>query len=126
MSEPQPQVLLVEDEADIAIIFQEALRAAGFAPTHIANGRLALEYLKTHTPPLVVLDLHLPGMDGSGVLAEIRADPNLDKTLVVLATADSVMAESLDPQADFILLKPISFSQLRDLAIRWKTMLASR
>ena len=69
-------------------------------------------------PAVVVLDLHLPGATGDKVLTRIRSDERLKKTTVILATADSVMADSLREQSDYVLLKPISFSQLRDLTTR--------
>jgi CheY-like chemotaxis protein len=65
-----------------------------------------------------VLDLHLPEVSGSEILAAIRANASLAHTKVVLATADHLTAESLREDADLVLLKPISFKQLRDLSGR--------
>jgi CheY-like chemotaxis protein len=112
--------LIVEDEEDLGVIFQEATRMAGFTITKIIpNGRDAVRFLETSTPDVVILDLHLPGLDGAQVLAWVKSQPHLEKTLVVLATADAAMADTLEDQADFVLLKPVSFSQLRDLSIRF-------
>jgi CheY-like chemotaxis protein len=66
----------------------------------------------------VVLDLHLPGVSGRKLLDVIRADGRLTKTRVILATADYRTAEELRDSADLVLLKPISFKQLRDLSAR--------
>jgi CheY-like chemotaxis protein len=71
---------------------------------------------------VVVLDLHLPYLSGKELLYHIRADQRLGQTRVILATADSVLAESLQEEADLVLLKPISPSQLRDLAIRLRPL----
>ena len=72
-------------------------------------------------PAVVVLDLHLPNVAGTDILKRIRETEHLKKVRVVVATADARLAEQTDRQADFVLIKPISFSLLRDLAIRLST-----
>jgi len=67
----------------------------------------------------VVLDLHIPLASGAEILRQIRADARLDKTRVIVATADSRVPDVLREQADLVLIKPVSFSQLRDLAARF-------
>lgn len=62
------------------------------------------------------MDLHLPQVSGKDILTDIRANEHLTQTKVILATADPILAETLRPNADLVLIKPISFSQLRDLA----------
>jgi len=69
-------------------------------------------------PQIVVLDLNLPGISGADILAHIRADKRLSKTHVILATADERQAETLTDDADIVLLKPVSPTQLRELALR--------
>lgn len=110
--------LIVEDETDLAIIFSKALQEAGFETQIVRAGDTALMWLSSTTPQIVVLDLHLPRVSGKEVLEQIRADERLTKTKVIIATADPRMAETLQDQADLVLLKPIGFSQLRDLASR--------
>jgi two-component system cell cycle response regulator DivK len=117
--------LVIEDDPSLAEIFAAALRAAGFESEIIPDGRAALTRLARSgaggtemVPALVVLDLHLPHASGEEVLRYIRADARLARIRVMLATADPLMAESLRSEATLVLLKPISFTQLRDLAIR--------
>ena len=110
--------LIIEDDYDLATIFAEALQAAGFDAEIIRAGDTALERLDATTPSVVVLDLHLPHVSGVDILQRIRADARLAGTRVMVATADPRMAEILEDEADLVLLKPISFSQLRDLAMR--------
>ncbi len=114
----QPQALIVEDETDLANIFNEALSSAGYTTEIAHNGLEAVQRLQESAPNIVVLDLHLPGLDGSKVLKAIRADPRLARTRVLIATADAAMARYIEKDADFVMLKPISFSQMRDLARR--------
>jgi hypothetical protein len=53
------------------------------------------------------------------LLNQVRSDGRLEKTRVFLATADANMASYLRDQAELVLLKPIGFSQLKDLAERF-------
>jgi DNA-binding response OmpR family regulator len=110
--------LIVEDDADLSIIFAEALEAAGFATEIVKDGQVALERLDAEVPDVVVLDLHLPHVSGADILEQIRGDERLADTRVIIATADPREADALEGQADLTLIKPISFSQLRDLAKR--------
>jgi len=115
------QALIIEDDADLAIIFAEAIKAAGFETQIIRDGRIALTQLVTSAPSIVVLDLHLPNVSGATILDRIRADARLAQTLVILTTADARLADMLQTKADLVLVKPISFGQLRDLARRLKS-----
>jgi two-component system response regulator BaeR len=115
-----PFALIVEDDPDAAAIFAEALRAAEFEIEIIGTGDKALERLTVAEPAIVVLDMHLPQVAGPDILRFIRAEKRLANTQVIIATADPSMADTLHDKADLVLLKPISFSQLRDLAKRLK------
>lgn len=113
-----PFALIVEDDYDLSIIFSQALNGAGFETEIIRSGDTALARLAVTTPDMVVLDLHLPHAAGTEILRNIRADGRLAETRVIVATADPRLAEPIREEADLVLIKPISFSQLRDLAAR--------
>ena len=113
--------LIIEDEYDISIIFARALQAAGFETEIIRAGDTALTWLSCTTPALVILDLHLPRVPGEDILHYIRAEERLANTKVIIATAYASMAERLRDKVDWTLMKPVSFSQLRDLAARFGT-----
>jgi DNA-binding response OmpR family regulator len=110
--------LIIEDEADLATIFSEALKAGGFKTEIIQDGAVAIERLKEVEPIVVILDLHLPHVSGPDILRQIRADERLKDTRVLVATADASLAETLVDEADLVLLKPVSFAQLRMMAER--------
>jgi CheY-like chemotaxis protein/anti-sigma regulatory factor (Ser/Thr protein kinase) len=114
--------LIVEDDADLAAIFSEALRSAGFEPKVIRDGAVAQRRIKELAPHIIILDLHLPHVDGSTLLAQIRADGALKGTIVIVATADALLGEMYRDVADIVLIKPISFIQLRDLSSRLRTV----
>jgi CheY-like chemotaxis protein len=115
----KPVAMVIEDNADQNLVFTMALNKAGFHTESIHNGQEAQKRLKQVVPHVVILDLHLPDIDGNVVLAQIRSDERLAKVNVILATADAVFAEALQSQAELVLLKPVSFSQLADLAHRF-------
>ena len=115
--------LIIEDNLDLAVVFAQALQAAGYATGIIEDGSQALARLAVATPDVVVLDLHISLVSGAEILRQIRADARLDKTRVIVATADSRVPDVLREQADLVLIKPVSFSQLRDLAARFSVPL---
>ncbi len=110
--------LIVEDDEDLSTIFTEALKAANFKAEAIMDGAEAQQRLGEVVPDVIVLDLHLPHVSGEELLDLIRADERMAKTQVIVATADASMAEILEEKADLVLLKPISFMQLRAMASR--------
>jgi two-component system response regulator BaeR len=112
--------LIIEDDPDLSSIFAEALGTAGYETEVILDGQAALDRLADVNASVIVLDLHLPNVSGQTILEHIRSDARFEKTRVIVTTADAVMAELLRDQADFVLIKPISFGQLRDLASRLK------
>lgn len=110
--------LIVEDDEDLAEIFSQALTAAEYKTEIISDGLVAHQRLKEVVPDVIVLDMHLPNMAGDKLLKQIREDARLEKTRVVVATADAQMGEHMRGLADLVLIKPISFTQLRDLSVR--------
>jgi DNA-binding response OmpR family regulator len=114
----KPLAFIVEDHLDAATIFSEALKAADFETEVIRSGDVALERLSETVPDMVILDLNLPQVSGADILGRIRADERLSETCVIVATAHPQLADSVHGEADLVLLKPISFTQLRGLASR--------
>ena len=115
----KPLALIIEDHADQNIVFTTALKKAGYSTESILDGITAQKRLLQIAPQLIILDLHIPGISGDALLEQIRNDPRLENALVILATADAALADVLQPQADLVLLKPISFAQLSELASRF-------
>jgi two-component system, cell cycle response regulator DivK len=114
--------LIVEDDEDLASIFAEALRGVGFDVELVADGRMAQDRLINGVPPfLILLDMHLPHISGADLLTNvIKNDERFAKSVVIITTADARMGEAYTEQVDFVMIKPISFVQLRDLTSRLK------
>ena len=114
--------LIIEDDEDLAHIFAEALRGVGFEVEIMPDGQVAQERLqKGGAPYLILLDMHVPHISGADLLTNIiRKDERLAKAIVIITTADARMGEAYTELADFVMIKPISFIQLRDLTSRLK------
>ncbi len=110
--------MVVEDDEDLAAIFTEALQKANYQVETVRDGLSAQRRIIQIEPHLVVLDMHIPYVSGGEILQQIRADVRLKRTTVVIATADARMGEMYTDIADFVLIKPITFTQLRDLVNR--------
>ena len=103
------RALIVEDEASIREIVRFHLSLAGFDTEEVADGRAALDRVRTNRFDLVVLDVMLPGVDGVTICRTMRsAGPN-QRTGVLMLTArdtepDKVLG--LESGADDYLTKP--------------------
>jgi len=114
--------LIIEDDEDLADIFAEALRGVGFEVEHAPDGKKAQEILEGETVPyMILLDMHIPHISGGDLLTNvIKSNEKFSKTIIIITTADARMGEAYHDQADFVMIKPISFVQLRDLTKRLK------
>jgi CheY-like chemotaxis protein len=116
----KPLALIIEDDEDLTIIFSSALEAAGYETEVIMQGDEAWRRLESTLPALMVLDLHLPRVSGLDILRRIRTDNRFAGIRVLAVSADARMAEMARSEADLVLVKPISFGQLRDLSSRFR------
>lgn len=119
----QTKALVVEDNVDLANVFSIALSAAGFDIEMIHDGSLALSHLAVFTPNIIVLDLHLPHISGEEILNYILGEERFAKTHIIIASADHRLATSLQQDNIIVLIKPVSFKQLRELSTRLKSTL---
>jgi len=113
--------LIIEDDPKLNEIITLTLQA-DFEIETCTNGNAGLIRLSESTPHIVVLDLNLPGASGREILNIIRADKRFSKTRVILTTADERQAETMTEEVDIVLLKPVSPVQLRELALRLRSM----
>jgi DNA-binding response OmpR family regulator len=113
--------LIIEDDIDLSDIFSKALQTAGFEVEALRDGKVAEKRLQEVVPTVIVIDLHLPHVDGVTLLKQIHANEALANTRIIITTADNVQAEIYRDLATIVMVKPISFSQLRDISARLKT-----
>jgi len=102
-------VLVVEDEAPIADILRRYLAREGFGVHVESDGRRGLEAVRSLHPVAVILDVGLPGMDGTEVCRTLRAEANWTPVLFVTARDDEVdRVLGLELGADDYVTKPFS------------------
>ncbi|WP_141735097.1 response regulator [Oligoflexus tunisiensis] len=118
-------ILLVDDDAGDRLLIQNILKSCNseLGLHYVEDGEEALSFLKQQgayadapRPHLVLLDLNLPRKDGSEVLAEIRADPDLAGLPVIIlstSSAPSDIRKSYSLHANAFVSKPGDLNQLR-------------
>jgi adenylate cyclase len=104
-------VLVIEDEIDIQNFICRVLEFEGYHVLKAANGKTGLDIIRNDSVNLVLLDLRMPGTDGWSVLREIKSNPELSNTPVVVLTAiaeSSQRRRTLRMGAARYLIKPLS------------------
>ena len=102
-------ILVADDNAPNRELVAVILQNQGFHVVEAANGREALEQIRKHSPDLVLLDIHMPEMDGYETVTEIRHVPALNKLPVVALTASAMAGDAemaLQHGFDAYLAKP--------------------
>lgn len=106
-------VLLVEDEAELARSTREYLEAFGIRAEHRATAEAALADLPALAPAVVLLDVGLPGMSGFALCARLReAAPGAGVIFISARTSEADQVLGLDLGADDYLTKPYSLQVL--------------
>jgi DNA-binding response OmpR family regulator len=110
-------ILIIEDDADIAESLHYNFKREGFRSTIAESGekglRIALD--EKNTPSLIILDLMLPGMSGMELCRRLRREPLTEKTPVIMLTAKAAETDKiagLDTGADDYIVKPFSVKEV--------------
>jgi CheY-like chemotaxis protein len=103
-------VLLVEDNEDLRDLLGIWLEAAGARVRSAANGHEALRSVRLAVPDVIVCDLHMPGLDGCGFVAQMRRELQVDVPVIALTGSESEQALLRTLEAGFRghLLKPVT------------------
>jgi two-component system alkaline phosphatase synthesis response regulator PhoP len=107
----EENVLVVEDEPDIAELIEYNLLKNGFSVNLAVSGEEALAQAREAPPHLVILDLMLPGVDGLEVCRRLKKDPQTSDVPVIMVTAkgeESDVVTGLELGADDYIVKPFS------------------
>ena len=110
------RVLVVEDEAHIRELIQLHLGLEGLDIEAVGDGQEALARANTEPFDLIILDLHMPRLDGFEAIRAIRADANLAHIPVMALTASAMMGDreiALSSGFTAYLAKPIPLASLR-------------
>jgi DNA-binding response OmpR family regulator len=111
----KPSVLIVEDDPDVAQLYESVLTSGGCTTKISQTGEAAVAWLALNVPDAVVLDLNLPSqVSGIEVLQQIRSDARLANTRVIVVTGHPDLIDNVRGQADLILTKPVDVNQISD------------
>ena len=107
-------ILIVDDEVQVAKAIQRVLRGAGYETCLAHDGFRAGSNLVKNKPALMTLDLSMPGLDGYDVIKFVRENQAISQTriLVISALGDEKLQEALACGADACLQKPFANSEL--------------
>jgi two-component system, OmpR family, alkaline phosphatase synthesis response regulator PhoP len=111
MADARGPILVVDDSRSVRLTIQFVLRRAGFTTLVAADGEAGLATARRERPPVVLLDVEMPRLDGFEVCRRIREDPALGGTYVVMLTANGQQADelrALQAGADRYVTKPFN------------------
>jgi CheY-like chemotaxis protein len=112
-------VVVVDDHATNLILLRRILtRRPHLRVLSESDGQRGLDLIRQHGPDLVLLDLHLPTLDGEAIVREIRADPALAAIPVAIISGDATPQTRQrlhDAGADEYVEKPINIQALLDV-----------
>lgn len=110
-------ILVVEDEHNIAIALKFLLTREGYTHTHLETGAGAVEMIREQKPDLVLLDVMLPDVSGYEICQSVRADPDCSGVRILMMTARGSAMErrkGLALGADGFISKPFELNDLRN------------
>jgi two-component system cell cycle response regulator DivK len=108
-------VLVVEDNDKSMKLFRDVLEVSGYSTLEATTGEQAVELAVAHEPALVLMDVHLPGIDGVEALGQLRRDKRTSSIPVVALTAQAMSGDRdrfLDAGFDGYLSKPVDVNEL--------------
>jgi two-component system, OmpR family, response regulator BaeR len=114
------QILIVEDEEKIASILEDYLKQNDYKTHWINNGSMVISYVKENTVDLILLDLMLPGLNGTEVCKEIRKFSDIPIIMLTAKVDEIDRLLGLELGADDYICKPFS---PREVVARVKSVL---
>jgi len=108
MSKEQPLIAVVDDEKAVRNAIRRLLRSAGFRVKAFASGAELLKSLMNHTPDCVVLDLHMPDMDGFDIECQLaQTEPRVPVIVLTGCDTSGDGERVMGGGATAFLLKPV-------------------
>ena len=104
------KILVIDDEPDIIEFLSYNLKREGYEIFSALNGRQGIELARKNNPHLILLDIMMPGMDGIETCEQLRAIPELNKTIIAFLTArgeDYSQIAGFEAGGDDYITKPI-------------------
>ncbi len=109
------KMLIVDDNADLRKILKITFGYGKYKVLEASNGEQALEIAARELPEIILLDIMMPGIDGMEVCKEIKANPDLNRSFVIMLTGLGQQKDreyALEAGANFYMTKPFSPNEL--------------
>ncbi|QQN74298.1 response regulator [Croceicoccus sp. YJ47] len=113
--------VVVDDEPSAAKLLERMAIQAGYATAVANDGEKALALIRKHNPAIILLDLAIPQVNGFDVLKELRSDPQLSATPVVIVSVNDDRRATIDAGACEHLIKPVSRSEVTGVLAQYAT-----
>ncbi len=124
LKEGDRAVLLIEDDPAFAVVLHGKCHERGFKCVAVPTGEAGLEFAAEHSPCAVILDIHLPGMDGWAVLTALKDDTRTRHIPVYVVSVERAEAEALRRGAIGHAAKPLDQERLEQVFCKFDAVLA--
>ena len=111
-TDEKPNILVVDDEPQIARVLKTTLASHGYSIRTAHDGDEALQLMKDWSPDLVITDLGMPNMDGLALCRHVRAKSAVPIIVLSVRGEERTKVEALDAGADDYVTKPFSVNEL--------------
>ena len=109
-------VLVADDKPTGRELVRTVLEKSGYTVIEASDGLEAVKFARERKPDLIILDLHMPGLDGFGVIQQLRADAEFARTPIMALTASAMQGDrerALSIGFTGYITKPIRLGALR-------------
>ncbi|MDT8446257.1 MAG: response regulator [bacterium] len=114
-AEAKKRVLIIDDSQSLRNILHEALEVLRFEVSEAEGAEAALASVQAHLPDLIILDWHMPGMDGYELFLKLRDNPQTAEIPVIMLTAEDrkdSMLKAIRAGVRYYLTKPFTHEDL--------------
>ncbi len=122
MEKPRKKVLAIDDEAEILEAVRESFEAEGYDVCTATDGASGFALAQTFKPDMIFLDVSMPSMNGFQFLEKLSADPEINKTPVVMISgygdSDNIFKAQASRYVRDFVIKPFKVIDLIDLMRR--------
>ena len=111
------KILIIDDAVDLIELTKRLLTTRGYEVVALSDGEFALETIKKESPDLVIIDMLMPGKDGSEICHEIKSNSTIKQMPVIISTGQIIDDDITRTQegffkADDYLSKPFELEEL--------------
>src|SRR5690242_2014571 len=109
------KILVIDDEEIVRMVLERALKAKGFEVDFAFNGLEGLEKTEQNLPDLILLDIHMPEINGLSLCHIVKNDPKTKHIPILFVTGEGklgMVEDAMKQGADGYLVKPFDISRL--------------